>query len=204
LLRADSLGPLWRRSRTRVNAVCPGVIDTPMSAAMGEYQADAMKEIMRDQPIGRKGRPTRSPRRLSGCAAPPRVSCSAWLCQSTAASLHTDAPPAPIAENGELTSLSLIQVDGNRYRPVLLAAGGGLDTSPFAIGRHGHIGGALGTELARQGWPEESRSSRRLPHRLLAHRQSHVGLSVLSFWPHGRRVWARVPCWWLRSSQGLT
>jgi NAD(P)-dependent dehydrogenase (short-subunit alcohol dehydrogenase family) len=41
----------------RINAVCPGVIDTPMSAAMGEDQAEAMKEIMRDQPIGRKGRP---------------------------------------------------------------------------------------------------------------------------------------------------
>ena len=41
----------------RINAVCPGVIDTPMSAVMGEDQAEAMKEIMRDQPIGRKGRP---------------------------------------------------------------------------------------------------------------------------------------------------
>jgi NAD(P)-dependent dehydrogenase (short-subunit alcohol dehydrogenase family) len=40
----------------RINAMCPGVIDTPMSAAMGEDQAEAMKEIMRDQPIGRKGR----------------------------------------------------------------------------------------------------------------------------------------------------
>ena len=28
-----------------------------MSAVMGEDQAEAMKEIMRDQPIGRKGRP---------------------------------------------------------------------------------------------------------------------------------------------------
>jgi NAD(P)-dependent dehydrogenase (short-subunit alcohol dehydrogenase family) len=41
----------------RINAVCPGVIDTPMSAVMGEDQAEAMNEIMRDQPIGRKGRP---------------------------------------------------------------------------------------------------------------------------------------------------
>ena len=41
----------------RINAVCPGVIDTPMSAAMGQDQAEAMKEILRDQPIGRKGRP---------------------------------------------------------------------------------------------------------------------------------------------------
>jgi NAD(P)-dependent dehydrogenase (short-subunit alcohol dehydrogenase family) len=41
----------------RINAVCPGVIDTPMNSAMAEKQPDAMKEIMRDQPIGRLGRP---------------------------------------------------------------------------------------------------------------------------------------------------
>ncbi len=41
----------WYRSRH------PGTIDTPMVADMPEKQADAMKEIMRDQPIGRLGRP---------------------------------------------------------------------------------------------------------------------------------------------------
>jgi len=40
----------------RINAVCPGVILTAMSADMLETQAEAMKEIMRDQPIGRIGR----------------------------------------------------------------------------------------------------------------------------------------------------
>jgi NAD(P)-dependent dehydrogenase (short-subunit alcohol dehydrogenase family) len=40
----------------RINAVCPGTIDTPMVADMLDTQADAMKEIMRDQPIGRLGR----------------------------------------------------------------------------------------------------------------------------------------------------
>jgi NAD(P)-dependent dehydrogenase (short-subunit alcohol dehydrogenase family) len=40
----------------RINAVCPGTIDTPMVADMLEKQADAMKDIMRDQPIGRLGR----------------------------------------------------------------------------------------------------------------------------------------------------
>jgi NAD(P)-dependent dehydrogenase (short-subunit alcohol dehydrogenase family) len=40
----------------RINAVCPGVIHTAMSADMLETQAEAMKEIMRDQPIGRIGR----------------------------------------------------------------------------------------------------------------------------------------------------
>src|SRR5713226_6650114 len=41
----------------RINAVCPGTVDTPMVLAMLAKEADAMKEIMRDQPIGRLGRP---------------------------------------------------------------------------------------------------------------------------------------------------
>jgi NAD(P)-dependent dehydrogenase (short-subunit alcohol dehydrogenase family) len=40
----------------RINAVCPGVIDTPMVAGMLEGQAEAMAEIMKQQPIGRLGR----------------------------------------------------------------------------------------------------------------------------------------------------
>ncbi|WP_405742103.1 glucose 1-dehydrogenase [Streptomyces sp. NBC_00028] len=40
----------------RINAVCPGVIDTPMVADMLENQADAMAAIMKEQPIGRLGR----------------------------------------------------------------------------------------------------------------------------------------------------
>jgi NAD(P)-dependent dehydrogenase (short-subunit alcohol dehydrogenase family) len=39
----------------RINAVCPWTIDTPMVSKM--LATDAMKEIMRDQPIGRLGRP---------------------------------------------------------------------------------------------------------------------------------------------------
>ena len=39
----------------RINAICPGTINTPMVSDMLEEQADAMKEIMRDQPIGRLG-----------------------------------------------------------------------------------------------------------------------------------------------------
>jgi NAD(P)-dependent dehydrogenase (short-subunit alcohol dehydrogenase family) len=40
----------------RINAVCPGTIDTPMVADMLAKEPYAMKEIMRDQPIGRLGR----------------------------------------------------------------------------------------------------------------------------------------------------
>src|SRR2546427_4364867 len=39
----------------RINAVCPGTIDTPMVADMLEGQADAMAEIMKEQSIGRLG-----------------------------------------------------------------------------------------------------------------------------------------------------
>lgn len=41
----------------RINAVCPGTIATPMVSDMLATQADAMKEIMREQSIGRLGRP---------------------------------------------------------------------------------------------------------------------------------------------------
>jgi NAD(P)-dependent dehydrogenase (short-subunit alcohol dehydrogenase family) len=40
----------------RVNAVCPGVIDTPMVADMVANQAEAMAAIIKEQPIGRLGR----------------------------------------------------------------------------------------------------------------------------------------------------
>jgi NAD(P)-dependent dehydrogenase (short-subunit alcohol dehydrogenase family) len=36
---------------------CAGTIDTPMVADMLAKEPDAMKEILRDQPIGRLGRP---------------------------------------------------------------------------------------------------------------------------------------------------
>jgi NAD(P)-dependent dehydrogenase (short-subunit alcohol dehydrogenase family) len=41
----------------RINAVCPGTIDTPMVARMIASDKDAMDAIMRDQPNGRLGRP---------------------------------------------------------------------------------------------------------------------------------------------------
>jgi NAD(P)-dependent dehydrogenase (short-subunit alcohol dehydrogenase family) len=40
----------------RINAVCPGVIDTPMVQDMLHGQSGAMAEIMKEQPIGRLGR----------------------------------------------------------------------------------------------------------------------------------------------------
>jgi NAD(P)-dependent dehydrogenase (short-subunit alcohol dehydrogenase family) len=40
----------------RINAVCPGIIETPMVADMLEREPEAMKELMKEQPIGRLGR----------------------------------------------------------------------------------------------------------------------------------------------------
>jgi len=40
----------------RINAICPGIIDTPMVAGMLAGEEDVMKEMMRDVPIGRLGR----------------------------------------------------------------------------------------------------------------------------------------------------
>ena len=48
-------GSRVRRKGVRVNAICPGVIDTPMVADMVENQADAMAAILQEQPIGRLG-----------------------------------------------------------------------------------------------------------------------------------------------------
>jgi NAD(P)-dependent dehydrogenase (short-subunit alcohol dehydrogenase family) len=46
----------YARKGVRVNAVCPGVIDTPMVADMLNGQASAMEVILKEQPIGRLGR----------------------------------------------------------------------------------------------------------------------------------------------------
>jgi NAD(P)-dependent dehydrogenase (short-subunit alcohol dehydrogenase family) len=40
----------------RINAVCPGIIDTPMVSGMLVSQAEAMKELMKEVPIRRLGR----------------------------------------------------------------------------------------------------------------------------------------------------
>ncbi len=40
----------------RINAVCPGLIETPMAKAMIVSQPEAIMELLKDQPIGRLGR----------------------------------------------------------------------------------------------------------------------------------------------------
>lgn len=57
---------------TRINAICPGIIDTPMVAGMKTREADAMKELMKEVPITRLGRPEEI------------ASAVLWLCSSGA------------------------------------------------------------------------------------------------------------------------
>src|SRR5919205_4521840 len=40
----------------RINAVCPGAIDTPMVAEMIAKEPQTMKDITKEQPIGRLGK----------------------------------------------------------------------------------------------------------------------------------------------------
>ena len=41
----------------RINAICPGAIETPMVAAMVAKEPETMKDILKEQPIGRLGKP---------------------------------------------------------------------------------------------------------------------------------------------------
>ncbi len=41
----------------RINAICPGAIETPMVADMIAKEPETMKEITKEQPIGRLGQP---------------------------------------------------------------------------------------------------------------------------------------------------
>ena len=68
-----SAGVEYAPRGNRINAVCPGTIDTPMVADMLQGQAEAMAEIMKQQSIGRLV-PRRSPPQCYGCVARPRAS----------------------------------------------------------------------------------------------------------------------------------
>jgi NAD(P)-dependent dehydrogenase (short-subunit alcohol dehydrogenase family) len=56
----------------RINAVCPGIIHTSMLDSMMKTQADALKAMLKDVPIGRLGRPEEI------------ANAVLWLCSSAA------------------------------------------------------------------------------------------------------------------------
>lgn len=41
----------------RINAICPGIIETPMVSGMLEREPEAMAALLKEQPIGRLGQP---------------------------------------------------------------------------------------------------------------------------------------------------
>ncbi|WP_313570208.1 glucose 1-dehydrogenase [Pantoea piersonii] len=57
----------------RINAICPGIISTPMVDAMLEKEPDAMEELMKLQPVGRLG----EAREIAAAVL--------WLCSSDSA-----------------------------------------------------------------------------------------------------------------------
>lgn len=67
-----SVGVEYASRGIRVNAVCPGVVETPMLGDLVARSAEAMEEIQRNQPIGRLGRPEEI------------AAAVLWLCSSAA------------------------------------------------------------------------------------------------------------------------
>jgi NAD(P)-dependent dehydrogenase (short-subunit alcohol dehydrogenase family) len=54
LTKSSALG--YAARGIRINAICPGIVDTPMVAAMKEGESEAMDELMAAVPIKRLGR----------------------------------------------------------------------------------------------------------------------------------------------------
>ncbi len=86
----------------RINAVCPGTIDTPMVADMLAKELKAVKVIMRDQPTGRLGRTEEI------------ASAVLWLCSPGASfvigqALAVDGGYTPPIEDGKLRQRACVK-----------------------------------------------------------------------------------------------
>ena len=71
LTRAAALD--YAPSNIRVNAVCPGYIDTPMMARFTGGTAEGRARVISEEPIGRMGRPEEI------------ANAVVWLCSDAAA-----------------------------------------------------------------------------------------------------------------------
>lgn len=76
-----SAGVEYAARGIRVNAVCPGVIDTPMFSDLLKRSPEAMESVKRDQPIERLGHPDEI------------AAAVLWLCSSAASFVVATALP---------------------------------------------------------------------------------------------------------------
>jgi NAD(P)-dependent dehydrogenase (short-subunit alcohol dehydrogenase family) len=76
-----SAGVEYAARGIRVNAVCPGVIDTPMFSDLLERSPEAMEGVKREQPINRLGHPDEI------------AAAVLWLCSSAASFVVATALP---------------------------------------------------------------------------------------------------------------
>ena len=64
----------YAASNIRINAICPGIIDTAMMQRFSGGTPEGRKAVIAQEPIGRMGTPKRSPPRSSGSARTQPVS----------------------------------------------------------------------------------------------------------------------------------
>lgn len=58
----------YAKSNIRVNAVCPGIIDTPMMDRFSGGAPEGRERVIAQEPVAGWGSPRRSLRLSSGCA----------------------------------------------------------------------------------------------------------------------------------------
>src|SRR6266702_3612550 len=107
----------------RINAVCPGTIDTPMVADMLEGQAEAMAEIMKQQSIGRLGWAEEVATAVLWLCSPAASFVIGVACRSMAASPRTETTPMdmPTSDFVRACSLAELQAKG-RHTDVSLVS----------------------------------------------------------------------------------
>ena len=75
----------YAKSNIRINAVCPGIIETPMMDRFSGGTSEGRERVIVQEPIGRMGGRRRSPRRFCGCPRTRRPSSSGTPWSSTVA-----------------------------------------------------------------------------------------------------------------------
>jgi Enoyl-(Acyl carrier protein) reductase/Aldo/keto reductase family len=106
----------------RINAVCPGCIDTPMGDSI---DAAAMKEFLKDHPIGRMGRPEEVAAAVLWLCSPGAAWCSVSRCRSSADSSPTEMSDQTAAGDG---------VPGRAIMQMRKLGSSGLEVSAIGLG----------------------------------------------------------------------